>query len=45
MMLLVEKTLRHDFKAVYDIIDGQTEIIEHTENSGITVHSSIFKYI
>ena len=42
----LEKTLRHDFKQFMTPIDGQTEIIEHTENSGIqfTVpFSSIFK--
>ena len=31
----LEKTLRHDFKQFMTPIDGQTEIIEHTENSGI----------
>ena len=42
----LEKTLRHDFKQFMTPIDGQTEIIEHTENSGIQVtvpFSSVFK--
>lgn len=42
----LEKTLRHDFKQFMTPIDGQTEIIEHTENSGIQLtvpFSSVFK--